>query len=77
MSMTILVFGRLQDIVQQASLDWPAVADTALLRQQLQERYPGLASVSYRISVNKELVQGEQDLHTGAEVALLPPFSGG
>lgn len=74
---TILVFGRLSDITKSDKLLWPFTGDTNSLRQTLETKYPELSAVAYRLAVNKKLAVYNEVLNDGAEVALLPPFSGG
>ena len=47
------------------------------LIRQLQLKYPGLLQAKYAIAVNKQIIQHKTALQQDAEVALLPPFSGG
>lgn len=75
--MTIKVFGQLCDIVGSNLFEIGDVADTDELLQQLQAEYPALKNSKYTIAVNRNLIQLNTPLQKDAEVALLPPFSGG
>lgn len=77
MALHILVFGALSDITGTAGISWPGVEDTDTLRRQLSVQYPQLATIGYRLAVNKQLVAHNLPLADGMEIALLPPFSGG
>jgi sulfur-carrier protein len=59
--------------------DWwqegPDTSDAFLAH--LYATYPPLAEVKFSLAVDKKLIQGDTPLHDGAELALLPPFSGG
>jgi molybdopterin converting factor subunit 1 len=77
----VLFFGRLKDVVGQAekSLD---LADASTIEQLFalySARIPELAK--YRSSVvasrNQEFASWDTRLHSGDEVAFLPPVSGG
>jgi molybdopterin converting factor subunit 1 len=77
----VLFFGRLKDVVGHAeeSLD---LADASTLEQlfaAFAARVPELAK--YRSSVvasrNQEFASWDTSLHSGDEVAFLPPVSGG
>jgi molybdopterin converting factor subunit 1 len=77
----VLFFGRLKDVVGQSeeSLD---VSDAFTIEQLFalySERVPGL--VKYRSSIvasrNQEFAVWDTLLHSGDEVAFLPPVSGG
>lgn len=59
------------------TLEWSACIDTDALRIELEEKYPDLKEMKYSIAINKALTVGNVQLPEEAEVALLPPFSGG
>jgi len=46
-------------------------------RSLLEERYPLLATKEYKFAVDHKIIQNENDLIQGSEVALLPPLAGG
>ena len=41
-----------------------------------ESKHPGIATLSYQVSVNKKLVS-DAKIQEGDEVAFLPPFAGG
>ena len=78
---TVLFFGRLKDIASQAR-DSADCADATTIEQLFAlyaSRCPELAK--YRSSVvasrNQEFAAWDTPLHSGDEVAFLPPVSGG
>lgn len=77
----ILFFGRLKDVVGQAeeSLDLNDASTIEQLFALYAQRIPELAK--YRSSVvasrNQEFAAWDSLLHSGDEVAFLPPVSGG
>ncbi|KAJ1497222.1 hypothetical protein HMI54_013806 [Coelomomyces lativittatus] len=75
--MNIKIFGQLTDITGTGSVTLDDVADTDTLIQKLQLKYPGLSQAKYAIAVNKQIIQHTTALQQDAEIALLPPFSGG
>jgi len=75
--MNIKIFGQLNDITGTNSVTLEDVADTDILIQQLQLKYPALLNAKFAVAVNKQVIQHTTALHQDAEVALLPPFSGG
>jgi len=75
--MNIKIFGQLTDITGNNSVTLEDVADTDILLQQLQLKYPALLNAKYAVAVNKQIIQNKTALQQDAEVALLPPFSGG
>lgn len=55
------------------------VTDSEIIRdikEKLINKYPTLENKEFRIAQNQELVF-EEDLLTGQEIAILPPFAGG
>jgi molybdopterin synthase sulfur carrier subunit len=77
MSINVIVFGRLTDIVGKAPLTVQDVADTSQLVQQLHQRFPALAEAPFIIAVDKQIVHDNTALTGSNTVALLPPFAGG
>lgn len=77
MEVKMLAFGKIADITGQKEWNFQDIADTATLRKKLEEEYPTLQQMKYQLAVNKKLANGEVALENGAEVALLPPYSGG
>jgi molybdopterin converting factor subunit 1 len=77
----VLFFGRLKDVVGQSeeSLDLTDASTIEHLFSLYSERIPELAK--YRSSVvasrNQEFSSWDTPLHSGDEVAFLPPVSGG
>ena len=75
--MTIKIFGQLNDIVGSSSIQVNDITDTEELIKHLQLKYPSLINTKYRIAVNRNIIQSNTVLQDDAEIALLPPFSGG
>ncbi len=77
MNVTVKLFGQIVDAVGSNSIQVDNIADTDELIQNLELKYPALINSKYRIAVNRNIMQSNTTLQQGAEVALLPPFSGG
>lgn len=81
MQVRVLLFGILKDLAgrssEEISLPDRATAADVLdhYEQSLAEKKAVLSSVA--ISVNQEYTAANRELHSGDEVALLPPVSGG
>lgn len=75
--MTIKAFGQLTEIIGNSSFEINNVADTDELINKLQRKYPALINAKYKIAVNRNIIQSNAPLQQDAEIALLPPFSGG
>ena len=80
--MRVLLFGRLADVAgwRERSLD-PAPASLTALRALLTGEDAALGEAlrgkGVQAAVDKQIVRGEAALAAGAEVAFLPPMSGG
>lgn len=75
--MEVLFFGQLTDITQSPKLTVAAAADTDTILQQLHTQFPALASATYVVAVNGQVIQHNTPLEANTTMALLPPFSGG
>jgi sulfur-carrier protein len=75
--MNIMVFGQLEDITGSSLIAVENVSDTELLLQKLYAQYPLLKEKKFLIAVNQKIATEKMQIGDNAEVALLPPFSGG
>ncbi len=77
----VRLFARARDLAGTDSvrLDLPAGATAADVRRALAKAYPALAGLLEHsaLAVNDEFADDRAPLPPGAEVALLPPVSGG
>jgi molybdopterin synthase sulfur carrier subunit len=78
----VLLFGRLCDVAgwRETAIE-PAPSTLAALKGLIAERWPDLAEAlagpGVQAAVNRGLVRGDAALAAGAEVAFMPPMSGG
>lgn len=78
----VLLFGRLRDVAgwRERSIE-AAPATLAGLKGVIAERWPELAEAlagpGVQAAVDRALVRGDAPLGPGAEVAFMPPMSGG
>jgi molybdopterin synthase catalytic subunit len=81
MRVRLRLFGAVREAVGSKELELSLTpgACVADLRALLLRQFPGLLPLDarVRVSVNRELADGEAPLADGDEVALLPPVSGG
>ena len=78
---TIHFYAGLRELAKTATLElnWQPGLSAALLRKTIAQRVPGISSLLEKssLAVNDVIVGNEFILPDGAEVALLPPVSGG
>jgi molybdopterin synthase sulfur carrier subunit len=77
MSIKVLFFGILSEVIKKDNISIPVIKDTDELNNYLQINYPEIKTHTYRIALNKEMLTENTKLKDGDEVALLPPFAGG
>ena len=81
MIVKVHLFARARDIAgaETTTVELQEGATVAGLRRRLAELHPALQSLLLRsaIAVNEEFAQDHTPLTANAEVALLPPVSGG
>ena len=80
MQITLLFFGKAREIarVKNLVLSLPAASTVGSLRSILSEQFPGLdASLAFAVAINQRYAQNEDVIPDNAEVAIIPPVSGG
>jgi molybdopterin converting factor subunit 1 len=79
--MNVLLFARARDLLgaDRIVIDAPEPATVGELRRRLTQSYPALAGLLEKsaLAVNDEFAADDVQIPVGAEVALLPPVSGG
>ncbi len=77
--MRVLLFARARDLIGADCIDVEEAATVGALRQRLLTLYPNVAGllVKSAFAVNDEFAGDDTAIPAGAEVALLPPVSGG
>jgi molybdopterin converting factor subunit 1 len=79
--MKVLLFARARELAGQGLIELrlPAGASVADLRRALADAWPRLAGLAARsaLAVNNEYADDSTPIPADAEVALLPPVSGG
>ncbi|TVR76686.1 MAG: MoaD/ThiS family protein [Saprospirales bacterium] len=73
----IRAFGLIAEKMETDDFDLEGLHDTDGVRMALLGKFPSLEKIDFAIAVDKELIDKNTSLKSGAEVALLPPFSGG
>ena len=80
MHLDILAFASASEALGTDRVRWTTEATTiGELKEELAHRHPELGPLWQRlaVSIDGEIATDAEPLHEGAEVALLPPVSGG
>lgn len=81
MTIEVLLFASLKDAARadHISVSLPENATVADLLRATSEQHPALARhlPHCRVAVNREYARNDEPVREGAEIALLPPVSGG
>ena len=75
--MNILLFGLLADKAGTYKLQVDTQSDTDELIRHIELVCPALKGLVYNVAVNRDIIQAKTALPPDAEIALLPPYSGG
>ncbi len=70
-------FGMLAEKMGTDSLEIKNPGSSEVLKQQLLTQFPELKGMTFRMALDRKLLQSDTDISQGQEIALLPPFSGG
>lgn len=73
----IKAFGMVAEKIGTTGLTLDYSGDSDELLDALQAKFPELKSVKFTLAINKKIANGNQKIPIDAEIALLPPFSGG
>ena len=78
MSVTVLYFASLRDAAGVASEQLPQPASLRALYEQLRERHAlPLAPERLRVAIDGAFCDWDAPVRAGAEIAFIPPVSGG
>ncbi|MCX2575302.1 MoaD/ThiS family protein [Pedobacter sandarakinus] len=77
MEINLITFGKITDFAKPQTLLVNNVNNSDELKNHLEERFPELRQIKYKLAVNEALVQTNVPVPENATVAILPPFSGG
>ena len=77
MKIELLFFGQLKDIVGCQNIEFEHNGDIASLKEILYQRFPSLKNSKFSVAMNNRLVMDHNFIEQNAEIAFMPPFSGG
>jgi molybdopterin converting factor small subunit len=73
----IKAFGMIAEKIGTSALEMENPGSADALKQQLFERFPELKSLKFSLALDRKMLNSDAKISSGAEIALLPPFSGG
>lgn len=73
----IRAFGMIAERLGQEEILLTNPGSTDLLLQKLYQDFPQLEAMKFSLAINKKLCNSPESIPQEAELALLPPFSGG
>lgn len=76
MEIELITFGKISEFIQNHKIE-VEVKNTDELQVHLEQLFPNLAGMKYKLALNKDIVQSNQELKDKDSIAIMPPFSGG
>ena len=73
----VMIYGQLEDVTGASVITLVNISDTDMLTENLFIQFPLLKHKKFLVAVNKQVVTEKTTFDSNAEIALLPPFSGG
>ncbi|NII83543.1 MoaD/ThiS family protein [Pedobacter riviphilus] len=77
MEIEIISFGQITEFIKNQKVDIAGIRDTDTFKQYLEDRFPALKGMKYKLALNKNIVQQNTEILNQATIAIMPPFSGG
>ena len=73
----MISFGKISEVIANQKIVVTEVIDTDSLKSFLEIEFPELKKMKYKLAMNKQLIQQNTAITNNANIAILPPFSGG
>jgi len=77
MEIEIISFGQITEFISTQKIDVDGIADTDAFKLYLENQFPALKNLKYKLALNKNIVQENTKITNKATIAIMPPFSGG
>ena len=77
MEIELISFGKISEVIANQKIVFTEVIDTDSLKSFLEAEFPELKKMKYKLAMNKQLVQQNTAITNNANIAIMPPFSGG
>tara|TARA_R110002072_G_scaffold75883_3_gene178338 strand:+ start:2295 stop:2525 length:231 start_codon:yes stop_codon:yes gene_type:complete len=76
--MKIKYFGKIAELTGISEEEIEVfIGDSKELNTLLEEKYPSLKQMEYKMAIDEKIVNATQKLEAHSTIALLPPFAGG
>ena len=72
MEIKVLFFGELAEVAGTGFKHYSDISTLGDLVIRISDDFPEIVHYNYRIALNSEIIEGEQSLKSGDEVAFLP-----
>jgi len=77
MKVKVLFFGVLSEVAGTGIQFYDDVKTIEHLKLRISDDYPEIIHYKFNVSINNELINSDEALKNGDEIAFLPPFAGG
>lgn len=77
MTVRVLGFGPITDVLEQAELELESPATSGRIRERLLSEFPELGRYRFSLAVDGTMIGVDETITSARELALLPPFAGG
>jgi molybdopterin synthase sulfur carrier subunit len=77
MEIEIISFGQITEFIKHQKIDIAGITDTETFKQYIENQFPALKGMKYKLALNKNIVQENTEITKKAVIAIMPPFSGG
>lgn len=77
MEIQIISFGKISEFINNQNIEVKDISNTNELKLYLEQSFPNLVGMKYKLALNKNLVQQNLEIHDKDTIAIMPPFSGG
>ncbi len=77
MKIELIIFGKIAEFINNQNIEVDGIADTDAFKQYLENQFPALKNMKYKLALNKNIIQENTEITNNATIAIMPPFSGG
>lgn len=77
MEIKVISFGKISEFIKDQKMELAGIRNTDELQAHLEQAFPQLVGMKYKLALNKHILQTQQELRDNDTIAIMPPFSGG